>query len=55
MVMVVIQYVALLNAQTLTWTATGFNKADSINEAGWTLLPSGEVLTVAPTEILRAV
>jgi hypothetical protein len=37
---------ALLNAATLTWTATGTGKADSNNEEGWTLLPSGEVLTV---------
>jgi hypothetical protein len=37
---------ALLNAATLTWTATGTGKNDSNNEEGWTLLPSGEVLTV---------
>jgi hypothetical protein len=37
---------ALLNAATLTWTATGAGKADVNDEEGWTLLPSGEVLTV---------
>jgi hypothetical protein len=36
---------ALLNAKTLTWTATGSNKYDTNNEEGWNLLPSGEVLT----------
>jgi hypothetical protein len=37
---------ALLDAKTLTWTATGTGKADINDEEGWTLLPSGEVLTV---------
>jgi hypothetical protein len=37
---------ALLDAATLTWTATGTGKNDSNNEEGWTLLPNGEVLTV---------
>ena len=38
---------ALLNAKTLTWTPTGSTgKADINNEEGWTLLPSGKVLTV---------
>jgi hypothetical protein len=37
---------ALLNAKTLTWTSTGTGKADINDEEGWTLLPSGEVLTV---------
>lgn len=37
---------ALLNATNLTWTLTGSGKADSNSEEGWTLLPSGEVLTV---------
>lgn len=37
---------ALLNAATLTWTATGSGKADSNNEEGWTLLPNKQVLTV---------
>ena len=37
---------ALLNAKKLTWTSTGSGKADSNDEEGWTLLPSGEVLTV---------
>jgi hypothetical protein len=37
---------ALLNAKLLTWTATGTGKADVNDEEGWTLLPSGDVLTV---------
>ena len=37
---------ALLNAKTLAWTATGTGKADINDEEGWTLLPSGQVLTV---------
>jgi len=37
---------ALLDAQTLTWSPTGASKADINDEEGWTLLPSGEVLTV---------
>jgi len=37
---------ALLDAQTLTWTATGNGKADINDEEAWTLLPSGQVLTV---------
>ncbi len=37
---------ALLDAQNLTWTATGTGKNDINDEEGWTLLPSGEVLTV---------
>lgn len=37
---------ALLDAKTLTWTATGANKNDDNDEEGWTLLPSGDVLTV---------
>jgi hypothetical protein len=37
---------ALLDAKTLTWTSTGTGKADINDEEGWTLLPSGEVLTV---------
>lgn len=37
---------ALLNAKTKTWTATGTGKADVNDEEGWTLLPSGKVLTV---------
>lgn len=40
---------ALLNASTLTWTSTGTRKADTNDEEGWTLLPSGEVLTVDAT------
>jgi hypothetical protein len=37
---------ALLNASTLTWTATGAGKFDVNNEEGWTLLWEGNVLTV---------
>lgn len=37
---------ALLNAKTLTWTSTGTGKHDGNDEEGWTLLPSGKVLTV---------
>jgi len=35
-----------LNASNLTWILTGSLKADSNDEEGWTLLPSGKVLTV---------
>ena len=37
---------ALLNPVTLTWTPTGTGKFDNNDEEGWTLLPSGKVLTV---------
>ncbi len=37
---------ALLNAKTLTWTATGTGKYDVNDEEGWTLLPNKQVLTV---------
>jgi hypothetical protein len=37
---------ALLDASTLTWTATGSGKFDINDEEGWTLLPGGKVLTV---------
>jgi hypothetical protein len=37
---------ALFNASTLTWTPTGSGKFDINDEEGWTLLPSGKVLTV---------
>ena len=37
---------ALLDAKTLTWTRTGKGKFDPNDEEGWTLLPSGDVLTV---------
>lgn len=40
---------ALLNSSNLTWTATGTGKADGNDEEGWTLLPSGKVLTVDAT------
>jgi hypothetical protein len=37
---------ALLDAKTLTWTPIGTGKFDINDEEGWTLLPSGKVLTV---------
>jgi len=37
---------ALLDARTLTWTPTGQGKLTINSEEGWTLLPSGKVLTV---------
>lgn len=37
---------ALFDLSTMTWTTTGSGKFDSNNEEGWTLLPSGNVLTV---------
>jgi hypothetical protein len=37
---------ALLDPSTLTWTPTGSGKADINDEEGWTLLPSGQVITV---------
>ena len=37
---------ALFDETNLTWTSTGSGKFDSNNEEGWTLLPSGNVLTV---------
>jgi len=37
---------ALLNATDLTWTSTGAGKFDINDEEGWTLLPSGNILTV---------
>jgi hypothetical protein len=37
---------ALLDPSTLTWTSTGAGKFDVFDEEGWTLLPSGQVLTV---------
>jgi hypothetical protein len=37
---------ALLDETTLTWTITGSGKADQNSEEGWTLLPTGDVLTV---------
>jgi hypothetical protein len=37
---------ALLNPETLTWTATGSGKFDTNNEEGWTLLPNKQVLAV---------
>ncbi len=37
---------ALFNERALTWSSTGTGKADGNNEEGWTLLPSGKLLTV---------
>src|SRR5579871_1351312 len=37
---------AILDPVTLTWTPTGSGKFDENDEEGWTLLPSGKVLTV---------
>jgi len=37
---------ALLNENLMTWSTTGAGKADPNSEEGWTLLPSGKVLTV---------
>ncbi len=37
---------ATLDLKSMTWTATGTGKADINDEEGWTLLPSGQVLTV---------
>ena len=37
---------AILDATTLTWTATGAGKADANLEEGWTLLPDGSVLAI---------
>ncbi len=37
---------ATLDLKTMKWTATGTGKNDINDEEGWTLLPSGQVLTV---------
>jgi hypothetical protein len=37
---------ALFNPNNLTWTPTGANSASGNDEAGWTLLPDGSVVTV---------
>jgi hypothetical protein len=37
---------ALLDPSNLTWTDTGSGKADGNGEEGWSLLPTGDVLTV---------
>ena len=37
---------ATLNLSTMAWTTTGTGKNDINDEEGWTLLPSGQVLTV---------
>jgi hypothetical protein len=36
---------AQLNESTMTWTQVGTGKADTNSEEGWSLLPSGEILT----------
>jgi hypothetical protein len=41
---------ALFDPSTLTWAPTGMGKADGNGEEGWTLLPSGELLTVDVTD-----
>jgi len=41
---------ALLDAKNLTWTTTGTGKSDANSEEGWTLLESGDVLTVDANE-----
>ena len=38
--------IASISGTTVTWTPTGTGKADVNDEEGWTLLPSGNVLTV---------
>jgi hypothetical protein len=40
-----------LHETTLTWSATGFDKADGNGEEGWSLLPNGDVLTVDTTDM----
>ena len=40
------KHAALLNASTLTWTATGTGKFDIYDEEGMTLLPGGKILDV---------
>ncbi len=45
---------ALLDPRTLTFTITGSGKFDDNEEEGWTLLPSGKVLTVDVTSAPRA-
>ena len=45
---------ALLNAKTLLWSSTGSGKLDNNSEEGWTLLPSGDVLTIDTTSIKTA-
>ena len=40
------QEAILSNTNPVTWTSTGTGKADWNDEEGWTLLPSGKVLTV---------
>jgi hypothetical protein len=37
---------AILDPVTLTWTLTGAGKFDLNDEEGWTLLPSGKILTI---------
>ncbi len=45
---------ALLDAKKLAWSPFGTGKADMFDEEGWTLLPSGKLLTVdanTPTDL----
>ena len=39
-------------ATTVTWAATGAGKADGNDEEGWTLLPTGDVLTLDTNRLL---
>jgi hypothetical protein len=43
--------IATISGSTVTWTPTGAGKADINDEEGWTLLPSGKVLTVDANNI----
>ena len=45
---------ALFDAGTLTWTTTGTGKGDINEEEGWTLLPSGKLLTVDCTKVTQS-
>lgn len=40
------EVIATIKGTTVTWTPTGTGKADINDEEGWTLLPSGNLLTV---------
>lgn len=37
---------AILDPNTLTWTAVGTGKTDRFDEEGWTLMPDGTILTL---------
>ena len=40
------QAIAKISGNNVTWNATGSGKADINDEEGWTLLPSGKIVTV---------